>query len=74
MTGSTPVVNITFHCSELLKDFGYSKVHDVYDYLVESLLLLLRSLSCSVLSSTVAALDTINFLQRSRYSFLDFGY
>ena len=68
MTGLTSVINITFHYLELLEDFGYSKAHDVYDYLVESLLLLLRSPSYSVSSSTATALDTVDFSQRGRYS------
>ena len=40
MTGSTPVVNITFHRSKLPEDPGYSEAHYVYYDLVRSLLLL----------------------------------
>ena len=61
MTGSTPVVNITFHRSKLPEDPGYSKAHAVYDNLVWSLLLILMSPNCSVSSSTAAALDTVEF-------------
>ena len=61
MTGSTPVVNITFHRSKLPEDPGYSEAHAVYDNLVWSLLLILMSPNCSVSSSTAAALDTVEF-------------
>ena len=61
MTGSTPVVNITFHRSKLPEDPGYSEAHAVYYDLVESLLDLLISPHCSVSSSTAAALDTVEF-------------
>ena len=61
MTGSTPVVNITFHRSKLPEDLGYSEAHDVYDVLVWSLLFLLNSPNWSVSSSTAAALDTVDF-------------
>jgi len=73
MTGSTPVVNITFHRSKLPEDPGYSEPHDVYHDLVWSLLFFLKSRNCSVSSSTAAALDTVNFsripvlLRESRY-------
>ena len=58
MTGSTPVINITFHHSKLSR---YSEAHYVYDDLVQSLLFLLHSPNCSVSSSTAAALDTVQF-------------
>ena len=58
MTGSTPVINITFHHSKLSR---YSEAHYVYDDLVKSLLFLLHSPNCSVSSSTAAALDTVQF-------------
>ena len=61
MTGSTPVVNITFRRSKLPEDPGYSEAHAVYYDLVESLLDLLISPNCSVSSSTAAALDTVQF-------------
>ena len=61
MTGSTPVVNITFHRSKLPEDPGYSEAHDVYNDLVLSLLFLLNFPNCSVSSSTAAALDTVEF-------------
>ena len=73
MTGSTPVINITFHRSKLPERPGYSEAHDVYDVLVWSLFRLLRSPKCSVSPSTAAALDTVQFsripvlLKRSRY-------
>ena len=51
MTGSTPVVNKTFHRSKLPEDPGYSEAHDVYYDLVWSLLALLTSPNCSVSSS-----------------------
>ena len=74
MTGSTPVDSITFPRSKPYEDRGYSEVHDLYDDLVCSLLLLLRSPCCSVSSSTAAALDTVQFsripvlFKGSRYS------
>ena len=58
MTGSTPVINITFHRSKLP---SYSEAHYVYDDLVKSLLRLLTSPHSSVSSSTAAALDTVQF-------------
>ena len=58
MTGSTPVINITFHRSKLP---SYSEAHYVYDDLVKSLLRLLTSPHSSVSSSTAAALDTVEF-------------
>ena len=63
MTGSTPVVNITFHRSKLPEDPGYSEAHAVYNDLVGSLLFLLSSPYCPVSSSTAAALDTVQFLR-----------
>ena len=73
MTGSTPVVNITFHRSKLPEDPGYSEAHDVYDVLVWSLLALLTSPNCSVSSSTAASLDTVQF-SRSPVLFKESGY
>ena len=61
MTGSTPVINITFHRSKLPEGPGYSEAHEVYNDLVWSLLFLLTSRNCSVSSSTAAALDTVQF-------------
>ena len=61
MTGSTPVINITFHRSKLPERPGYSEAHHVYYDLVWSLLDLLISPNCSVSSSTAAALDTVQF-------------
>jgi len=61
MTGSTPVVNITFPRPKLPEDSDYSEAHDVYDDLVRSLLALLTSPNCSVSSSTAASLDTVEF-------------
>ena len=58
MTGSTPVVNITFHRSEVPEDPSHS---GVYDDLVKSLLFLLSSPNCSAAPSTAAALDTVDF-------------
>ena len=62
MTGSTPVVNITFHCSKLPRHPGYSEAQDVYHTLVRSILLgFLSSPNCPMSSSTAAALDTVDF-------------
>ena len=73
MTGSTPVVNITFHRSKLPEDPGYSEAHAVYYDLVESLLDLLISPHCPVSSSTAAALDTVQF-SRIPVLFKESGY
>ena len=73
MTGSTPVVNITFPRSEPSEDPGYCEAREVYDDLVKSLVGLLDSRNCSVSSSTAAALDILDFsrfpvlLKGSRY-------
>ena len=73
MTGSTPVVNITFHRSKLPKAPGYSEAHEVYHDLVWSLLDLLISPNCPVSSSTAAALDTVQF-SRIPVLFKESGY
>ena len=60
MTGSTPVVNITFPRSMLTHD---SNAYYGYRGLVWSLFSLLSSPNCSVSSPTAAALDTVEFSQ-----------